>query len=378
MLNKLQQQLVHLVCSEEGASRADLARLTGMSKPAIGALVKELLAAGVLQESAMAASSGQGRPSVTLSLSPDAACAIGISLIDHQLVVVLMNGIGEKMAERHLTPEVEIPALIQQLAAEIADLLSSAAVNRQRLAGIGFALSAFVDAAQSVCVQSALMGWHQVPLAELLCRATGGIPVVIENDTRALATYEKTFGHLRKYQSAVAISHGSGIGSAAVIYGRIWRGAHGGAGEIAHCTIVPAGKPCRCGKRGCLDTVASLTAIFEQARMEGIEATSLAELEALARKGHSGAIHILHQAGDALGMAISHQIQTHDPAAIMLAHQPDSFQGLLNTVMQQAIETYLLPGMAGKTPLIYRPLEQDSWALAAASVALTHVLFPEY
>ncbi|VDR27711.1 Uncharacterised protein [Raoultella terrigena] len=62
----------------------------------------------------------------------------------------------------------------------------------------------------------------------------------------------------------------------------------------------------------------------------------------------------------------------------MLAHQPDSFQGLLNTVMQQAIETYLLPGMAGKTPLIYRPLEQDSWALAAASVALTHVLFPEY
>ncbi|VDR27709.1 Uncharacterised protein [Raoultella terrigena] len=110
-----------------------------MSKPAIGALVKELLAAGVLQESAMAASSGQGRPSVTLSLSPDAACAIGISLIDHQLVVVLMNGIGEKMAERHLTPEVEIPALIQQLAAEIADLLSSAAVNRQRLAGIGFA-----------------------------------------------------------------------------------------------------------------------------------------------------------------------------------------------------------------------------------------------
>ncbi|VDR27710.1 Making large colonies protein [Raoultella terrigena] len=137
-------------------------------------------------------------------------------------------------------------------------------------------------------MQSALLGWHQVPLADLLSRATGGIPVVIENDTRALATYEKTFGHLRKYESAVAISHGSGIGSAAVIYGRIWRGAHGGAGEIAHCTIVPAGKPCRCGKRGCLDTVASLTAIFEQARMEGIEATSLAELEALARKGTPG------------------------------------------------------------------------------------------
>ena len=110
--------------------------------------------------------------------------------------------------------------------------------------------------------------------------------------------------------------------------------------------------------------------------MAGIDSGRLDELEAMARKGHTAAIQILHQAGEALGMAISHQIQTHDPAAIMLAHQPESFNGLLNTVMQQAIETNLLPGMAGKTPLIYRPLAQDSWALAAASVALTHVLFP--
>ncbi|EIV5803495.1 ROK family transcriptional regulator [Klebsiella aerogenes] len=376
MLNKLHQQLIHLVCSEEGASRADLARLTGMSKAAIGALVKEMLADGLLQESDMAASGGQGRPSVTLSLAPDAAYAIGISLIDNQLVLVLMNASGEKIAERLLTPQLEIPDVIQQLAGEIRSLLKDTLIERQRLVGIGFALSAFVDAAQAVCVQSALLGWHQVPLAELLSHATGGIPVFIENDTRALANWEKTFGHLRKLESAVVISHGSGIGSAAVIYDRIWRGAHGGAGEIAHCTIVPAGTPCRCGKRGCLDTIASLTAIFEQARMAGINTDQLDELEAMARKGHTAAIQILHRAGDALGLAISHQIQTHDPAAIMLAHQPESFNGLLNTVMQQAIETNLLPGMAGNTPLIYRPLTQDSWALAAASVALTHVLFP--
>lgn len=191
MLNKLHQQLIHLVCSEEGASRADLARLTGMSKAAIGALVKEMLADGLLQESDMAASGGQGRPSVTLSLAPDAAYAIGISLIDNQLVLVLMNASGEKIAERLLTPQLEIPDVIQQLAGEIRSLLNDTLIERQRLVGIGFALSAFVDAAQAVCVQSALLGWHQVPLAELLSRATGGIPVFIENDTRALANWRK-------------------------------------------------------------------------------------------------------------------------------------------------------------------------------------------
>ncbi|MDQ8591477.1 ROK family transcriptional regulator, partial [Klebsiella aerogenes] len=248
MLNKLHQQLIHLVCSEEGASRADLARLTGMSKAAIGALVKEMLADGLLQESDMAASGGQGRPSVTLSLAPDAAYAIGISLIDNQLVLVLMNASGEKIAERLLTPQLEIPDVIQQLAGEIRSLLNDTLIERQRLVGIGFALSAFVDAAKAVCVQSALLGWHQVPLAELLSHATGGIPVFIENDTRALANWEKTFGHLRKLESAVVISHGSGIGSAAVIYDRIWRGAHVGAGEIAHCTIMPPARPVPCGK----------------------------------------------------------------------------------------------------------------------------------
>jgi len=375
MLNKLQQQLVSLVCNEDGASRASLARLTGMSKAAIGLLVKELLAEGILQESQVAESSGQGRPSVTLSLAPDATYAIGISLIDHQLIVVLTNSLGEKRLERQLIPEEAIPDLIGQLACVVSDMLAESGLKKSQLAGIGWTLSAFIDKNQSVCVQSALLGWNQVPLAELLTEATG-IPVIIENDTRALAIYEKTFGHLRKLKSAVVISHGSGIGSAALIHERIWRGAHGGAGEIAHCTIVPAGKPCRCGKRGCLDTIASLTAIFEQARMEGIEATTLAEIEALARKGHSAAIQILHQAGDALGLALSYQIQSNDPEAILLAHQPESFQGLLNTVMTQAIETYLLPGMAGKTPLIYRPLAADSWAIAAASVAITHLLFP--
>ncbi|WP_163585518.1 ROK family protein, partial [Klebsiella pneumoniae] len=88
--------------------------------------------------------------------------------------------------------------------------------------------------------------------------------------------------------------------------------------------------PCRCGKRGCLDTIASLTAIFEQARMAGINPDQLDELEAMARKGHTAAIQILHRAGDALGLANSHQNQSHDPAAIMIAHQPESFNGLLN------------------------------------------------
>lgn len=100
-----------------------------------------------------------------------------------------------KIAERLLTPQFEIPDVIQQLAGEIRSLLNDTLIERQRLVGIGFALSAFVDAAQAVCVQSALLGWHQVPLAELLSRATGGSRYLLKT----------TPGHWRTGRKRLAI-----------------------------------------------------------------------------------------------------------------------------------------------------------------------------
>lgn len=367
MLNAHQQQILRLLIASHGMSRTAIAENMKLSKAAISTLVKEMLNAGLLEES-VPESSGQGRPSVLLKMRADSAYFLGASLLGEQVVLVLIDMHGLVLASKQMALNLDPQQLSAALAAAIPDLIAEKGISADQLIGLGVTLSGFVDENQSVCVQSALLGWKNVPLAEMLKQQTG-LDVSLENDAKALAVSEKIFGVAKKARNFTLISHGDGIGSAHFFQGQLHRGAHGGAGEIAHCTIEPGGRPCRCGKRGCLDTLASLTAIRESVRDKALETQSIAELETLAAKGNSAAIAILHQAGHALGLSIANIIQMNDPELIVIAHQPHSFDGLLKTVVMQSIDSHVLPAIMGKTPISSIVISEQSWARAAASVA---------
>jgi predicted NBD/HSP70 family sugar kinase len=367
MLNAHQQQILRLLIASHGMSRTALAEKMKLSKAAISPLVKEMLQAGLLEESVPEAS-GQGRPSVLLKMRADSAYFLGASLLGERVVLVLIDMHGRTLAATQMPLNLDPPQLAKMIAAAIPDLIAQKSISQDQLIGLGVTLSGFVDEHQAICVQSALLGWKNVPLAELLKQQTG-LEVSLENDAKALAVSEKIFGVAKKARNFTLISHGDGIGSAHFFQGQLHRGAHGAAGEIAHCTIEPGGRPCRCGKRGCLDTLASLTAIRESVRDKALESESIAELEALAVKGISAAIAILHQAGHALGLSIANIIQMNDPELIVIAHQPDSFDGLLKTVVMQAVDSHVLPSIIGKTPISSMVINEESWARAAASVA---------
>ncbi|QOI55612.1 ROK family transcriptional regulator [Rouxiella badensis] len=368
MLSSLQRQILGAINSAAGLSRTELAQVCGMSKAAIGGVVREMIDAGYLHESETVNGPGQGRPSVRLMLRPEGAYFIGVSLLQTPAKMALINLQGEIIARAGFTLSREPEALAQNIAHALPDLLEGHTDAAARLIGMGVTLSGFIDENQSTCVQSALLGWRDVPLASLVAAATG-LEVFIENDAKALAVSEKRFGQARDLDTFTLVSHGAGIGSAHFIAGRLHRGLHGGAGEIAHCTLELNGTPCRCGKRGCLDTIASLNAIMEMAREENLGLSSLAELEQLASGGSAAAIRILHRAGTALGLAIAQLIQILDPSLILIAHQAGAFGGLLGTVVQQSIETNVLPGFAGLTPVRTFPIDEDTWVRAAASIA---------
>ncbi|WP_337023739.1 MULTISPECIES: ROK family transcriptional regulator [unclassified Pantoea] len=367
MLNAHQQQILRLLIASHGMSRTAIAENMKLSKAAISPLVKEMLNAGLLEES-LAESSGQGRPSVLLKMRADSAYFLGASLLGEYVVLVLIDMHGLVLASTNMPLDPDPQQLSVTLAAAIPDLIAQKGISADQLIGLGVTLSGFVDENQAICVQSALLGWKNVPLADMLKQQTG-LDVSLENDAKALAVSEKIFGVAKKARNFTLISHGDGIGSAHFFQGQLHRGAHGGAGEIAHCTIEPGGRPCRCGKRGCLDTLASLTAIRESMRDKALESQTIAELEALAVKGNSAAIAILHQAGHALGLSIANIIQMNDPELIVIAHQPDAFDGLLKTVVMQSIDSHVLPSIMGKTPISSIVISEQSWARAAASVA---------
>ncbi len=287
---------------------------------------------------------------------------------------MILCDLGGKVIARIDMPLSRDPQTIAQSIAErLPELFKVHPQAAAKIGGIGIALSGFVDERQATCIQSTLLNWQGVPLADIIREHTG-ISAFIENDAKAIAVHEKLFGSTRDQQNFTVVSLGDGIGCAHVIDGRLYRGNHGGAGEIAHCTIELGGAPCRCGKRGCLDTIASMNAIKEMARTEGFACTSLSDIEQIAATGNAAAIKILHRAGSALGLAIANLIQINDPGLILITHTEDGLQGLFGTVMQQAIETNVLPRYAGQTPIRLHRVSDDIWARGAASIAAHNFL----
>jgi predicted NBD/HSP70 family sugar kinase len=371
LLTSSQRQLLRVISESGPLSRTVLAASMGLSKATMSGIARDLITLGVLHETETVY--GQGRPSILLDLHPEGAFFVGISLLEDPAPMVLSDLNGKIIARENMPLSRDPEIIASLIAGALPKLLAGRPDVANKLSGLGVALSGFVDEKQANCVQSTLLGWQDVPLAKIIRQKTG-IETFIENDAKAVAVSEKLFGSARDIQNFSVVSFGDGVGCAHFIRGKLYRGNHGGAGEIAHCTIEPNGSPCRCGKRGCLDTVASIKAIKEMSKAEGLACTSLTELEEEASVGNAVAIRILHRAGGALGLAIAHLIQFNDPGMILITHVEGNFDGLFGTVVQQAIEANVLPRYAGQTPIRTQRVDSDIWARGAASIAAHNFL----
>jgi glucokinase len=139
-------------------------------------------------------------------------------------------------------------ATLQQLIARLARSLDT-------VSAVGVACAGQIDPATGTVIYAPNLGWHDVPLGARL-REAFRVPVVVENDVRAAAWGE--FAARGGGQgSLVAVFVGTGVGSGAVLDGRLWRGAGNAAGEVGHTQVVPDGLPCRCGRNGCLEQYVS-------------------------------------------------------------------------------------------------------------------------
>jgi glucokinase len=175
-----------------------------------------------------------------------------------------------------------------------------------------------------------LPGWDAVPLRDQLA-STFGCPVLVENDANAAAWGEFCHGAGRRTAHMVYLTVSTGIGGGLVLDGRLYRGAGGAAGEIGHIPLLPDGPPCGCGARGCLEALASGSAIARAAREARVQdrARGLSDATAAdaitAEHVHSAALagdpdcrHIIVEAGHFLGLGLTAIANLFDPEVIVL------------------------------------------------------------
>lgn len=164
--------------------------------------------------------------------------------------------------------EMGVDAVVGRIAKTVREAARLANLQLTDLAGVCSAAPGALNPEDGI-VRFApnLEGWENVPFASLLSEQLSGIPVFIENDANLASLGEVTLGVAKGVRNMLGMFVGTGIGGGIVLDGKIWYGSHKTAGEIGHVVILADGPVCGCGKRGCLESVASRTAIERDIRL---------------------------------------------------------------------------------------------------------------
>ena len=216
-----------------------------------------------------AARTGAGRPPTLVGIVPAARCAAGLHFGVDTIRVGVTDLFGNLLCYRVLPhpPDLSPAKLLDQAAAEIEDAIAKACVSRTALVGVGVGASGLVDPETGVNVVAPNLGWHDVPIREILARRLK-VPVFVDNNVRAMALAEAMFGAGRGVSTLAFVYSRVGVGAGFVVAGDVYRGSRAGAGEIGHTTMIPAGgAPCRCGNTGCLEMLVSEPEIVRQAQV---------------------------------------------------------------------------------------------------------------
>src|SRR5690625_1462293 len=361
-------QVLRAIHERGPISRSAVAEQTGVSLSSVSLIARDYIAAGLIEETGTK-KQGLGRPSIMLAVRSSAACFLGANVSDFRLVAVLSDLSGQVLGTRTRELDTADPGKIASLLARMKnDLLQQAGLPEERLVGAGFSLSGLVDAERGICLHSTVLGWRNVRIRELL-EAALDLPVALENDANCVAMGEKLYGgqHVRDRDFAV-MSVGQGIGCGLIVNGRLFQGHHGVTGEIGHCTAVPDGPVCRCGKRGCVEAVAGTPAILRAAADAGLEADSLGRLEELAVH-EPAAADILTQAGRALGLGLSHLVNIFSPELVVVTGSGDRLGPVLRSALQDGLERNILPLLPAPPELVFQDKDETVWARGAASLA---------
>lgn len=359
-------------------TRAEIGRRTGLSSGAVTKAAAPLLDDGWITELGRPAGDRPaGRPATLVAVRGARASFLGIKVTEDELIGVRIDLTGKPVAARRARLDSRDVDSAVQAIARLARRLVTAPKAEQagEVHGLGVTISGDVDREAGAVHYSPFLNWRGVPLARLVEKAMD-IPVVIENDVRALTVAEQWFGAGAGIGSFAVVTVGTGVGCGLSVNGHVISGAHGVAGEIGHLPVGGADRMCTCGNTGCVEAVAATQPIVEQARqVTGKTRLSMNEAIRLAHDGNPEVRAIFTRAGHALGLALASVANLIGPELIIISGEGVASYDLF---AEQIRETFVAQafGAAKDSEIIVRPLPFEEWARGGAAVAALRFVDP--
>lgn len=300
------------------ASRADLAKKTGLTRAAITFIINDLIDEGIVYDKEVV-KANVGRYPTILDINPDYGYVAGV-LLERSCCCVCIADFKCTVIDEIALDSSEydnVVMAIDKIAVSIDELLARNSIPKDRLLSVGISSPGPVDYKSGVILNPPDFElWHRVPVTDLISRVVG-VPAYIENISVALALAEYRYGISRLFKSSLFVEATSGIGSAVIINGEIFRGSAGFGAELGHSCVNVDGKECVCGNTGCLEMYASLKSL---ARIFGDKWPGSWEkvMEGLAN-GDPDCTEIFNHEVKYLSAALANAANTYDLDGIVLA-----------------------------------------------------------
>lgn len=376
------KQIVRTIYFSGPVSSSELTRSLNLSTPKINSLLQELVRGNVLRELGHGDSSGGRRPAI-YGLVEESFYVIGITINIHRTIISVFNAANQEVSGPHY---LNIPmkrdfSMMSEIASFLQGLISKQAFDVSRIIAIGMELPGLANIERG----ENKTYFPGLPHLQMSLQAIFGYPVFFDNDARIRAFAEQHFGLARERKNVLVVHADWGIGLGIILGGQLYMGKSGFSGEFGHIPMVENGSLCHCGKRGCLEAIASVSAI-ERMAQAGLRAGAASLLYNLvegdierisgnivlqaANMGDQFSISLFAEIGQWLGKGIVSLIQLFNPELVIVGGKMAAASQFLTAPLHQAIGLHANADIAVDTEILFSTMGEKAGTVGAAAYAV--------
>lgn len=353
--------VLRTIFNNETVSRAEVARVTSLTRTTVSDVVNGLLMESLVEEFGRGESIG-GKSPILLRVVADSRYLMGLNLGQEKFIGAIVNLRGE------IKEMVEVPVHDDngQNALEAVSQIISRLVRTKLkpIVAIGVGTPGLVNTREGVVLNAVNLDWQDLPLGQLLQKKFK-LPVSILNDSQATAIGEYVYSGKADEGNLIVVNVKHGIGAGILINGRLFQGDGGGAGEIGHVVVQENGEFCRCGKQGCLETVSSAHAVLRQLNM-----TSIDQVQSALEAGDANALRIITKAAHYLGISLANLIGTLNIQKIVLTGDMTRLGKAWLDVVKSSMQDAALSRLSENTKVELGVLDYRACILGASAYLL--------
>lgn len=387
-LKKIHQKnaIIEYLYKKGPTSNPEIARYTKMSSPTITKLIQELIDLGIIIDMGVGESIGGRKPNL-FGINPNARYIVGVDIDCRMVKLGIFNLANEAVSEivTYFGNVKDKNKMFTELFSRLDDLLENSNLNNEEFLGIGVSIPGLINSKTGQTYKDVRI--DEKTLEELF-RDHYKLPVIMDSDSRVMAIGEQAFGFAKNKKDVLCLNICDGIGLGMILNGSVYHGKSGLAGEFGHINVVKDGNLCTCGKYGCLETVASGTALIEQAQQgikkgnasliseivnDNLDDIHVSDIIEAVNKGDIFAIEIINKLGHFLGEAMASLVHIFNPEMIIIGGKVALAEDYLINPIQNTLNKYTISHIKKDTIVVTSKLEERVKLLGSVAMVMNQV-----